>query len=392
MNYKTVQEMAVFWNINVRTVQMWAKQGKLEGIQKFGRDWMIPENCIAPNHKLKQDVSSKAPIKLLAMPLMNGNFIPGKALDYIKSLKDDESKLLAKAEYYYFCGVPNLANDNAVPLLTSKVLTTRLSALLVHCFSNIGLGNVEQVKTDFMQLKNEIKVKAISLSEEEYALCAFVSSMTEILLHNVSNDSVRLENHAKNLPEGMKLFSFYALAHLYYLKGDYSRSLGISETGLLMNQAIYPIPMIYLYLIAAMAAMNLKKNKQGKQYFNQAWELAKPDHLLQPFAEHHGLLEGLIEVILKKEEPSDYKKIIDITYSFSDGWRKIHNPKTKESVTSVLSTTEFTIAMLASKKWTNKQIAQHMNLSTSTVKTYISHIYDKLQITNRKELNKYMLK
>ncbi|MEG2907781.1 MAG: LuxR C-terminal-related transcriptional regulator, partial [Erysipelotrichaceae bacterium] len=64
----------------------------------------------------------------------------------------------------------------------------------------------------------------------------------------------------------------------------------------------------------------------------------------------------------------------------------------KESVTSVLSTTEFTIAMLASKKWTNKQIAQHMNLSTSTVKTYISHIYDKLQITNRKELNKYMLK
>ncbi|MEF9961056.1 MAG: LuxR C-terminal-related transcriptional regulator [Erysipelotrichaceae bacterium] len=392
MNYKTVQEMSVLWNVNIRTIQIWAKQGKLEGIKKFGRDWMIPENCIAPNQKGKIEIPSKDSKRLSAMPFMNGSFTPGKALDYIDSIKDWESKLLAKAEYNYFCGTIDLANQDATALLKSNVFTIRLSALLVHCFSNIGLGNVIEVKNDFGQLKNEIKVKSTDLNEEEYALCSFVSSMTEILLHNVSNESLKLENHAKNLPEGMKLFSFYALAHLYYLKGDYSRSLGISEVGLLMNHDIYPIPMIYLNLISAMAAMNLKKSAQGKQYFNNAWKLAKPDHLLQPFAEHHGLLEGLIEVVLKKTEPDDYKKIINITYSFSDGWRKIHNPKTQESVTSVLSTTEFTIAMLASKKWTNEQIAQHMNLSTSTVKTYISHIYDKLQINNRKELNKYMLK
>ncbi|MEG2506840.1 MAG: LuxR C-terminal-related transcriptional regulator [Longicatena sp.] len=392
MNYKTVGEMALQWKVSVRSVQMWAKQGKLVGIQKIGRDWMIPENCIAPNMKDKAHVVSLQPTKYIAMPLMNGSFKLGEANDYINALKDEESKILATSEFHYFSGNPILANESSRLLLNSEHFMIRLSALLVNCFSNIGLGNLNEVRKDFTQIKKEIKIGTSTINIEEKALCAFVGSMTEILLHNANDASIRLESHAKHLPEGMKLFSYYALAHFYYLQGDYSRALGISETGLSMMHEVYPIPMIYLNLIAAMSAMNLKQSVQGKTYFREAWNLAKQDNFYQPFAEHHGLLEGLIEVMLKKSQPNAYKKIIDITYSFSDGWRIIHNHQTQDSVTSVLSTTEFTIAMLASKKWTNEQIAEHMNLSTSTIKTYISHIYEKLEIINRKELKKYMLK
>ena len=57
-----------------------------------------------------------------------------------------------------------------------------------------------------------------------------------------------------------------------------------------------------------------------------------------------------------------------------------------------LTTVEFTIAMLASRGWTNQEIARHMELSPHTVKHYISSVYLKLGISSRSQLKKYMLR
>ena len=52
---------------------------------------------------------------------------------------------------------------------------------------------------------------------------------------------------------------------------------------------------------------------------------------------------------MKKDYPEDYAAIINITYKFSAGWRRIHNSDTNEDVADNLTTTEFTIAMLANR-------------------------------------------
>ncbi|MEG2429607.1 MAG: LuxR C-terminal-related transcriptional regulator, partial [Oscillospiraceae bacterium] len=126
--------------------------------------------------------------------------------------------------------------------------------------------------------------------------------------------------------------------------------------------------------------------------FDKAWNMAKKDNFLQPFAEHHGLLQGLIESQLKRSEPELYKKIIDITGQFSNGWRKLHNTSTNETIADGLTTTEFSIAMLVNKKWTISRIAAHLQFSERTVKNYIACIYQKLGIKNRSDLKKHMLK
>ena len=95
----------------------------------------------------------------------------------------------------------------------------------------------------------------------------------------------------------------------------------------------------------------------------EAWRIAKPDDLIEGIGEHHGLLQGLIETCMRKEYPKDYARIIDITYRFSAGWRRIHNPHTNEDVADNLTTTEFTIAMLANRGWTNKEIAEYMDIT-----------------------------
>ena len=124
----------------------------------------------------------------------------------------------------------------------------------------------------------------------------------------------------------------------------------------------------------------------------RAWKLAEPDNLIEGIGEHHGLLQGLIETCMKDDYPEDYERIIDITYRFSYGWRQIHNFDTNEEVADNLTTTEFTIAMLANRGWTNSEIAEYMGITERTVKQRLTDIFNKLSITNRKQLKNYMLR
>ena len=180
-------------------------------------------------------------------------------------------------------------------------------------------------------------------------------------------------------------------AHYTYLQEEYEKSIGLVDATLAMQTEVYPIPTIYLHLVAVMNYMSLKQPEQAQAHLLAAWELARPDDLIEGFGEHHGLLGGMLEAVIKKDWPEDFKRIIAITYRFSAGWRKVHNPETGHDVADNLTTTEFAAAMLAARGWTNQEIGEHMNISPNTVKRYISTALQKLNINHRQDLKKYML-
>ena len=67
-------------------------------------------------------------------------------------------------------------------------------------------------------------------------------------------------------------------------------------------------------------------------------------------------------------------------------------PITGNDVADDLTTTEFAVAMLASRGWTNQEIAEQLNVSANTVKKHLLGAMRKLQVENRRDLKKYMLK
>ena len=158
-----------------------------------------------------------------------------------------------------------------------------------------------------------------------------------------------------------------------------------------MGAASYPIPAIYLHLIAVMDSMSMKQTGRAEAHLLAAWETARPDDLIEGFGEHHGLLGAMLEAVIKPKWPEDFKRIIGITYRFSSGWRRVHNPMTGHDVADDLTTTEFAIAMLAARDWTTQEIAEHLNISANTVKTHINEAMRKLNVENRKGLKQYML-
>ncbi len=409
MEYISVKEAAEKWGISERYVQRYCTQGRIEGATKFGSAWAIPTDAERPSDLRKNqpmplvsatptEVPVTQPIHMIAgpriaMPLLNTAFTPGHCMDSIIKIEDTDSRNIALAEYYYFSGQPAKASDIVEEYLTSEDISLRASACWIYGYANLALDRIPRARKAIAQIQHTLRSIDKDAPPIYRALTVCIANSAATLLHLPLPEGVpSMKPFIHLLPPGLRLFVLYVQAHQAYLNQRYGACIGIVETALALEGDTYPIPSIYLHLVATMAYINLKETGQAREHLLNAWKLAQPDDLIQPLGEHHGLLGGMLEAVIKKEWPDDFRRIIAITYSFSAGWRKIHNPDTGHDVADDLTTTEFAIAMLAARGWSNKEISAHLGVSPNTVKLHISAALQKLNIEQRKELAQFMLK
>ncbi len=408
MKYMSVKEAALKWGISERMVQHLCTSDRIPGANKFGGAWAIPSNAEKPEdarrehtaQKISPNPRTRKPKKeepitdaYLAMPLLNTPFTLGHCMDSIIKISDPDLRNIALSEFYYFSGQAEKASDIAAQYINHENLSLRLSACWLYGYSNLALNRISHSREAMAVIKNVI----VSMDEttppqlKALAVCIFIGA--NVLLHlPLPADLPPARPFIHDLSPGLRLFALYVQAHQAYLEQNYGASIGIVETALALEGTIYPIATIYLHLVAVMSYMSLRQSENARQHLLAAWEIARPDDLIEAFGEHHGLLGGMLEATLKPDYPEDFRRIITITYKFSAGWRKIHNPDTGHDVADNLTTTEFAAAMLASRDWSNKEIAAHMGISEHTVKNYITVALQKLGITQRKDLKTFMLR
>ena len=341
----------------------------------------------------KKEIIKEKHTTRVPMLLMSSAFPLGRCIEFIESIDDVPQKEMAYAEYYYFSGRHEKAVEYAEMYLNCEDIMLKLSASLIYTFANLSLDRIHSARFGLERLKEYLKEAMLEETDKKTrACCVFVATAAHTLLHIPVGDLPPLAEYLSEFTKGMQLWGAYVLAHKAYLVKDYQRSLGIVQTCLMTCSKVYPIAMIYLNLVVAMDLMNLKETDKAKVYFMKVWEISRPDNLIEGIGEHHGLLQGLIEACMKKDYPEDYARIIDITYKFSAGWRRIHNPDTNEDVADNLTTTEFTIAMLANRGWTNKEISEYLEITPRTVNQHLTCVFNKLNIENRKQLKNFMLR
>lgn len=397
--YLSIREAAEKWGVSERRVNQYCSQGRIPGAERFGGSWAIPEGAEKPGDPRRQRQASPAPAVPKAsdrflglMPLMNTPFVPGHCEETIQNMPAGPRREIALAEYHYFSGQAEKAMQETERYLTAEDRAIRLSAGWIFAYSCLTMGRIDHARRALREIQNTLGASGSGVPMAG-AMQAFVAFGAAVLLHlPLPEELPPAAEFLPLLPPGLRAFALYVQAHYLYLKEEYAHSAGVVEATLSMGAGAYPIPAIYLHLVAVMDYMGLKQTDRARTHLLAAWELARPDDLIEAFGEHHGLLGAMLEATIKPNWPDDFKRIIDITYRFSSGWRSVHNPVTGHDVADDLTTTEFAIAMLAARGWTTQEIAEHLNISVNTVKAHISEAMKKLQVSSRKALKQYMLR
>ncbi len=340
------------------------------------------------------DMDEQAMLKSMsrAMPLLNTPFVPGRALDAVNALEDADARTMALAEYYYFSGQSEKASNLVEKYLESEDPGLKLSACWIYGYANLALDRTYQTAKVMQEMQNAIHDWDGDKHPNLHALAVYVATAAATLLHlPLPKEQPQLRPFMSRLPRGLRMFAAYVQAHQAYLQGHYHECVGIAEATMSIADERYPIPMIYLHMVATMGLMRTGQTERAREHMVMAWQLAQPDDFIEPFGEHHGLIGGMLEVTIKKDWPDDFRRMIAITYSFSAGWREIHALYTGKQVADDLTTTEFTVAMLAAQNWSNKEIGAHLGISTNTVKQHVSTVLQKLDVSQRKDLAQYLL-
>ena len=56
--YLSVKEVASKWDISVRWVNQYIQEGRIPGVERFGRSWAVPEDVMKPE-KLRPGVKKR---------------------------------------------------------------------------------------------------------------------------------------------------------------------------------------------------------------------------------------------------------------------------------------------------------------------------------------------
>ncbi len=389
MEYESVKSAAERLNVTVRAIQKWAKEGRLPGSYFDNRVWWIPKDITQP---LK--ASEAKPVKGITryqLPLLRSTYTIGEAKKFIESIPDPDDKNIALAEYYYYTGHAEEAAQLLEQYFDSSDDSLRYSANVMCTFANIFRGHIHLATFFSERVSKELEegLKNENAPKEIYAIGILTAHIGKYLLNVPVPETPPLEEYLHFLPQGIRLYGAYILAYKAYKDKNYERAIGICDTALAFCNNFYPVATIYVLIVAAASFIGLKKPEIARQHFMIAWETARHDGLIKLFGIHHRLLQGLTEQCLKRDYPDEYKKIVKVVKEFNDGWYRLHKPD-EYDYSHTLEPVEITIALLYNRDWAAKEIAAHLEISEGTVKNHIRSIYQKLNISKKPELQKFL--
>ena len=170
---------------------------------------------------------------------------------------------------------------------------------------------------------------------------------------------------------------------------NYEKFIGISGAMLgsilKYNNILYEI---YIYIYIAISNFKVGNSKKASKFLYNALELAYKDNIVVPFIENYQYIQG-IHIDSENNEINDFMAIISEKESAFQKELKAVTNSYKEDEDYGLTQRELEIAKLAAKRYTNKEIATKLYISTETVKSTLKSIFAKLEIGSRNDLKNF---
>ena len=322
--------------------------------------------------------------------LTTGRFQPGKAEEFCQNLQSPLKRRLGIAELAFYRGELDKAYEMFSALLDQEDINVYVAALLGRSLCDLSRGKTREM----FELGKSAKRLSATLPDDSILkkMCDFFLIYFNIVLHNFSElELPAVSVDAFDMPASLKLMGFYAYAQYLIALGDVGRSIGLAEGALLFSQRSCPVSEIYLSLIISIGYMLRQTWDKAEYYFVHAWHLAQPDGIIMLFVELRGMLSGVLEKCLRRQEPQMYKIISDYSNVYHRSWVAVHNELTGDLVSDKLTAIEFNVATLAAHGISNTEIADFLGITVNSVRAHMRNIFNKLGIDSRKELSGFVI-
>ena len=415
LTYLKVSEIAEKWNMSRRRVQDLCRLNQIPGAQRWGRDWMIPENALRPpDGRSKTGRAEKAsaggyvpllrksPI-LLMTDLYN---VPGTADACIAALEEHpETQTLMQAELVYLRG-----QIDEVYLDVRKIMDS-LSGYYGLLAGGMLLAMVAMWKGD-IKLWNEAHgyfydVPCKNETDRDIVALAVASTDIEIRDNNKFPDWFARGCFDNLPPASHPAARVFYIKHLLIFAQDCAvGSVKPKDMGRLGPMKMLPYiiePMIsqmvaekvvlaeiYLRLMAAIVYRQIGSDTQGGAHLDRAIRLCLADELYGPLVENRRQLGLFLDEHLAMIDPQALKKVKTLYKQFQAGWTRLHNAVLDRSVEESLTVREREVARLAAFGLTNQEIARQLSVSTHTVRSLLDSARDKIGADRRIDLALYI--
>ncbi|MGE5613441.1 MAG: helix-turn-helix transcriptional regulator [Bacillota bacterium] len=392
MNYLTVKEIAEKWGLGTRIVTLYCVEKRIDGVVKRGNLWLIPEHAQRPVDKrrklqpvprlsLSDCFDSFLAATTNAMPLDN----PDSVLD---TVNEERMRLQYEGEIAYLRGDFSKSIDCYKKTFGDDA--ARLRACPMAIVAAISLGDYQLYTEIETYLKKIAKTQSGS-SAAAYAELALATAAVSIYAPNMVPDWLKEGNLSALAPQA-RINALYLRVKYFHCLRKYDAMLAVAQTAL----AVYAQPRgftlidLYLRVTCAIACFCLGHDDEARRWLLEAMRLALPHGFITPFAETVTSLGGLTEQCLEREFPAYRKAVLGQWDRTWKNWITFHNQFTKDNITLMLTLREYHLALLVANRVPYAQIAKKHCISVGRLKNIMLEIYEKLCISGREELSKYI--
>ena len=399
MEYLKIEEAAKNWALGVRRVQILCAEGKIEGAVRFGRSWMIPKDAKKPidgRTKAGRAFASgdmPLPRKTPFLYMTDLYHTPGTADAVGESLAyNHEAQVLFEAEVAYSRGEIDKVYESANYLLgkhSGFYAVQSAGMLLAMCA--IWKGDINMWRRAKIHI-----AEAPAQNDNDREAMQLAISAVDIMLYNV-----------KSFPKWFQTGCFeplhkdsYPAAKVYYAKFLYAIAYSVATgslkiagaEGLYVRSSVpYTLePMIcwanekntvmseiYLRLTCAAVYHNCGKDDEAARHIDKALSLALPDKFYGVLAEYCRALDTLMEKRLSRVDEEAWREVKKLYKAYNEGWSKLSGLVRGKTILTTLSEKEREVAKLAAFGMSNREIADHLNLSLPIVKQAIRIVSEK---------------
>jgi len=382
------KEAAKRWGVSQRRVQTYCEEGRIKDACRLGRVWIIPDNALKPQDpRSSRDKKNKTYWPFFF--LLNSKLLQLNTTGEMKANTPEPIKKRHLAfEIAYMQGDFKTASTCTDDL--SDDSPGYLCALAISTAAKVGLGNAQSFRESWLKLKSLHECstdhlnnrRMIELIQGLLAISAYAPQhCPDWILNGVMND----------LPQPIRQLALYLRAKSFLALGRITELISTTEATLSLSSSQNTIQDVYLYIILAHGYLYQDQLDRAYDILLYALNLCLPKGFIAPIVESVSSLLGLAEKCLRTYYPHLITSIMWLHRQLSPAWVEVHNMLTHEKICSSLTTREYQVALAIAGGLTNQECADRLGLSISTVKGYLTSIYQKLHISSRKELKSFII-